>query len=805
MDSSNKSSQKGLQSKKSDKEKEKTPAVGCEVDFIADGVNEKPQKNTKSKKIKTKSSMKWSSGNKDKKKSGRSKSTTSNDSKVETATELWKSILLCTDEYIDQKNDAMTQLKKDGSMTPKHIEEIRKLEILIRSIKFYKDFLSAATQNIGTEDDVYVEDSPMFGQLRLGIAGMKECTKLKNGDHCEALLMYDNKKNRFKGQVISENEVNWNPKEIVLNLNNCDAIAIKIMEPGIFGKLSNIGNATIDVINLISSENRMFEVTLDKEQKMKLDISHVWIPFNFNMIPTKYLVKSDNNDNTEAKTLDESIENEEIENLSIQDTTFDDYESSETTHDTSIMRENAKLEEIFLERMHENAKHVMMLSKDPENTENLETEVNGNEETDKNVWAEALCRCMVLNCSLDDHRGRYTELQLLETMVLEILENLKNCCNPNERYIFDELLFYIQSQNQLDGIFESDELDPKYVLSKFAVIQFKDEQEIAYRAISSHLKYIIEYLKDVGSYGYLNIKEVIAVHKLNRQGKILKQILDVGCNPDMQLEDFPDLVKRRTLLELWRSCCDGETELCVSSKILCLEFESEFGREVKRKHPDVVNKIFSELVRRIIGLNIQNTDDYSVTIFQLLLYSEEMSTEGEIEDFAKTVDKLALEMFITSTLRSDNTDLILIAIKKVGTLLALRTSNLCALSHLLLSPEKMVRAAAAAHIMHIGKDVSLRDKALVSYAELLESNIKRDRQSSCIALGFLGGKECIPQLMQLYHCDIDADVTEAAAHALTSIGEEGKLALEHASSTLLAQTMIRKNTVKIAMRLGTAL
>jgi len=71
-------------------------------------------------------------------------------------------------------------------------------------------------------------------------------------------------------------------------------------------------------------------------------------------------------------------------------------------------------------------------------------------------------------------------------------------------------------------------------------------------------------------------------------------------------------------------------------------------------------------------------------------------------------------VFITSTLRSGSSELALVAIKRMSSLLALRLSNLRALSHLLLETDCTVRTAAAAHIKHISTEESLREKVFKS-------------------------------------------------------------------------------------------
>ena len=72
-------------------------------------------------------------------------------------------------------------------------------------------------------------------------------------------------------------------------------------------------------------------------------------------------------------------------------------------------------------------------------------------------------------------------------------------------------------------------------------------------------------------------------------------------------------------------------------------------------------------------------------------------------------------MFITSTLSSKDKNLVLVAIKRVSSLLALHTSNLRALSHLLLDSDHQIRTAAAAHIRHISSEPLLCNKVINCY------------------------------------------------------------------------------------------
>ena len=59
---------------------------------------------------------------------------------------------------------------------------------------------------------------------------------------------------------------------------------------------------------------------------------------------------------------------------------------------------------------------------------------------------------------------------------------------------------------------------------------------------------------------------------------------------DIAFVDMEEFETRRTLLEMWRSCCDGSASLCISAKTLRLELTSEFGSSLRTKHPDVCDQ-----------------------------------------------------------------------------------------------------------------------------------------------------------------------------------------------------------------------
>ena len=132
-----------------------------------------------------------------------------------------------------------------------------------------------------------------------------------------------------------------------------------------------------------------------------------------------------------------------------------------------------------------------------------------------------------------------------------------------------------------------------------------------------------------------------------------------------------------------------------------------------------------------------------VTLHQWLTFYHDRDIDEQV-DFIKYVDRVALEIFITGMLESKMKRLVLSAIKRLQGLLALRHSNLKALCVLLLDEDKEIRNAAAAHLAHIGTDVSFREKALCTLLELLEDEHKTVRWAAALGLGFIGKVFCIP-------------------------------------------------------------
>lgn len=421
-----------------------------------------------------------------------------------------------------------------------------------------------------------------------------------------------------------------------------------------------------------------------------------------------------------------------------------------------------------------------------------------------------------LNLTLDDYRGRYRELRPLE----ENLQALHVMCKRGGREAPPPLSLEEQSALNafefLDGdnstMIEDDLISQSYKSCRSELFEDDDQppttgNPLFDEALLPHVQSAEALLPFLGVYGPCRVKEIISLDKLIKHGFIIGRYLElVRRKTPLNINDLPEVKDKFTASSLWMSCCDGKQRLAVTGRIFKLEMRASYGAEVKSKHSEVADKVFPEIVRRILGISDsqEDVDDRIVTLHQWLVFYNDRDVDERI-DFIKYVDRVALEIFITGMLESKTKRLVLSAVKRLQGLLALRQSNIRALCTLLLDEDKEVRNAAAAHLAHIGTDVSFREKALCSLLEMLEDDNKIVRWSATLGLGFIGCREAVKHIQYTFMADIEPEVREACKTVLISFGRDGRRALDEACCTLLAQTM--SHTVHIAhrSRMGTSL
>ena len=421
-----------------------------------------------------------------------------------------------------------------------------------------------------------------------------------------------------------------------------------------------------------------------------------------------------------------------------------------------------------------------------------------------------------LNLCLDDYRGCYRELRPLEEHVQNLTIIVKRGGREAPLPLSIEEQSALNAFEFLDGddnrtIIEDDLMSQSYKSCRSELFEEDDVppttgNPVYDESLLPHIQAAELLLPSLGAYGPCRVKEIIALDKLIKHGFIIGRLLEL-CRrkKNLEIRSLPECKDKFSAINIWTSACDGQQRLAVTGKIFRMELKATHGTEVKQKHSDVSELVFPELVRRVLGRpDITDVDPHVITLHQWLTFYHDLADEERVE-FAKYVNRVALELFITGMLESKVDRLVLSAIKRLQGLLALRSTNIRALAVLLLDSNKEVRNASAAHLAHIGTDSSFREKALCALLEFLEDDDKNVRWAAALALGFVGCREATKHIQYVFMADIEPEVREACKNVLMSFGKPGKVALEEACCTLLAQTSSHTSTIVNKSKMGTAL
>merc|ERR1712176_761129 len=423
-----------------------------------------------------------------------------------------------------------------------------------------------------------------------------------------------------------------------------------------------------------------------------------------------------------------------------------------------------------------------------------------------------------LNLCLDDYRGMYRELRPLEENVQGILILVKRGGREAPLPLSIEEQSALNAFEFLDGdnqtIIEDDLISQSYKSCRSEIFEDDDVNPttgnpVYDEALLPHVQASELLLPKLGAYGPCRVKEIIALDKLIKHGFIIGRLLElVRRKKNLEINQLPECKDKFTAVNIWQSSVDGQQRLACTGRTFKMELKAAFGTEVKQKHADVSELVFPEIVRRVLGRpDIKETEKIDVTVVTLhqwLTFYHDLSDEERVE-FKKYVDRVALELFITGMLESKVDRLVLSAIKRLQGLLALRNTNIRALALLLLDPNTEIRNASAAHLAHIGADPSFREKDLCALLEFLEDDDKTTRWAAALAMGFIGCREATKHIQYVFMADVEPEVREACKNVLMSFGRPGKIALEEACCTLLAQTMSHTSTIVSRSKMGTAL
>jgi len=713
-------------------------------------------------------------------------------------------------------------------------------------------------------------EDKFLGELQLKMKGLLGYARLKSGDIYELSLRHGKFKWKSRGQIMTSSlDQSWENYETKLIPKVFENINIKLDELGMFNrKQSSVGAVTLEVKDLFKTEEIVLNLPLNEAATLKLDLLVSWKPFDtFQLNPpasptTRELLSgqpgnqstvmttpirlhmntltnqashdhriltsssrrirpirmvnrqpmwksaNSNNNNNKGMCLASSDLKEKIksgyDSLTLKSTNTTDVLLCDLIH--------KQMEKIDFNKLEENDADFFVVRK--ENSFKSKKAKLLSEMTDKQRHQAELLTVLVLqiNYQMSNLWGKFDDLHSLEKSLFMLNDILKfnqeeYNCQKIKSNSFDEVSEYHFILGDEKEVTVTELLDNTDLILTTSNCHCDE-------ALVVHLSIILQLLKKVGVFGPLRVQEVRNLDNLYKQGKIIMKIVSILNSMKFEYED---LGFQKELLEFWKSCCQGNFSLTTSGKILRLELELGYGMDVRLKHYDVAHKVFPELVRRIIHCDITHIDDVNtkdkddsstVTLFQLNEYfTSALELDGCDVTIAKLIDLLSYELFINTALTSNNKCLVLSSIKNLSSLLAMRISNLNNLAKLLLNNDEKISSSAAAHIKFLKEEDLLREKAIIFYAELLESSCNKVRKSACLALGFLHAEQLIPQLSYIIQTDTHPGVRKTAADVLLSFGKEGEIARQNAESSLFSQTMSQQILLnnKAASRLGTLL
>ncbi|XP_035275742.1 rho family-interacting cell polarization regulator 1 isoform X1 [Anguilla anguilla] len=300
-------------------------------------------------------------------------------------------------------------------------------------------------------------------------------------------------------------------------------------------------------------------------------------------------------------------------------------------------------------------------------------------------------------------------------------------------------------------------------------------------ALLVHLRNCSAQLLKLGTFGPLRCGEMYALDRLLREARVLELIRQLTEDSPSRITQpnkvVPQLEQCQGALSLWRLCTDGADVYNVSTEVFLRALGTAYASQLPEHGATLADTVFLSLAERILERRLPRRGGgagrEALTIFQFWSYLE---AEGVIA-LDTHITELAEEVWLVQSLQSGDQDTLLKTLKRPPES-SLKREGLRAISLLLTDPRAKVCAAASSLLRSLADQPRHRERALVSCLELLEDGSVGTRVSGCKALACLKAKESIEQLVYLCRTDKE-DVRDAAKQALLALGEEGKLAYRH--------------------------
>ncbi|XP_051239100.1 rho family-interacting cell polarization regulator 1 isoform X2 [Dicentrarchus labrax] len=403
--------------------------------------------------------------------------------------------------------------------------------------------------------------------------------------------------------------------------------------------------------------------------------------------------------------------------------------------------------------------------------------------------------------SLDDYRGQFPELQLLEQelRLLQVtLKGGKHSRSPSMVSLTVETaLGSFDFLNTSDWEEEEEEKGDKRNRNGRSLQDRGWDSPFSPTcplttgcttldcALVVHLKNCSTQLLCLGTFGPLRCGEMYALDRLLREARVLEIIRRITKDNPRRLRQPAEVIPQLGLclgaVSLWQQCVGQGSVYSVHAESFLVTLSTVYSSMLPERASSMADTVFLCLIERMLDQRLprrgSHRDRVTVTLFHLWSYLEANS----ISDMETHITELAEEVWLVQSLATCDQDVIVHTLRRPAEC-SLRREGLHAVAKLLKDPRGKVSASASSVLRSLAAQPRHREQALVSCLELLEDENVDSRVCGCKALACLKAKESIDQLVYLCRTDKE-EVRDAAKQALLVLGEEGKMAHRHVETS----------------------
>ncbi|XP_034033169.1 rho family-interacting cell polarization regulator 1 isoform X2 [Thalassophryne amazonica] len=401
--------------------------------------------------------------------------------------------------------------------------------------------------------------------------------------------------------------------------------------------------------------------------------------------------------------------------------------------------------------------------------------------------------------ALDDYRGQFPELQLLEQELMLLQVTLKGGRNSRSPSVVsltvETALGSFDFLNTSDGE-EEEEEQCRNGRSLQDRVWDKTSSSSPTSALTTgsttldyslvvHLKNCNSQLLRLGTFGPLRCREMYALDRLLRETQVFKIIRCIAKDDPRRsrqpAEVIPQLDLCRGAVLLWQQSVGQGSVYGVSAETFLASLVALYSIKLPERASNMADTVFLCLLERVLYQKLPrrgtSRHEVKVTVFQLWSYLD----ANDVRDLDTHVSELADEVWLTRSLASCDQDVIIQTLRRPPES-SLKRDGLHAVVKLLKDPRAKVSASASSVLRSVATQPRHREQALVGCLELLEDDNVDTRICACKGLACLKAKESIDQLVYLCQTDKD-EVRDAAKQALLVLGEEGRMAHRHVETS----------------------